>query len=144
LEVLGMTATTDSERFNGSSNMVTTLNDYAKWDRALWAEDDRLLSPTGWRMLFTAGTLDDGTPVGYGFGWKLNFEDLQLISVEHGGSGSGTTAARHFVRRHFFDRTTVAFFTQEHPELFLDARKALVLEIYKAQQTSRLTLNDGK
>lgn len=38
-DVLGMADTTDSERFNGSGNMATTLNDYAKWDRALWEED---------------------------------------------------------------------------------------------------------
>ncbi len=35
-DVLGMTNTTDGTRFNGSGNMATTLEDYAKWDRALW------------------------------------------------------------------------------------------------------------
>ena len=133
-DVLGMADTTDSERFNGSGNMATTLNDYAKWDRALWEEDKRLLSPTGWRMLFKPGTLDDGTPVGYGFGWNLNMVDGQLESVDHGGGGSGTTSARNFVRRYLSDRTTVAFFAQERPNLDINARKALAADLYEAQR----------
>ena len=135
-DVLGMADTTDSERFNGSGNMATTLNDYAKWDRALWQEDGRLLSPAGYRMLFTSGTLDNGTPVGYGFGWHLNFQGRQLVSADHSGGGSGSTAARNFVRRHFPDRTTVAIFAQENPSLDLNARKALVSEIYEAQRST--------
>ena len=131
-DVLEMAHTTDSERFNGSGNMVTTLEDYAKWDRALWDKDKRLLSPTGWRMLFTPGKFDNGKPVDYGFGWHLNLVNGQLNSVDHGGGGSGTTAARNFVRRHLFDRTTVAFFAQERPELDIDSRKALAKEIYEA------------
>lgn len=133
-DVLGMADTTDSERFNGSGNMATTLKDYAKWDRAIWEEDKRLLSPSGWRMLFTPGKLDDGTPVAYGFGWKLNLVDGQLESVDHSGGGSTPISARNFVRRYLSDRTTVAFFAQERPSLDIDARKALAAELYEAQR----------
>lgn len=135
-DVLGMAGTTDSDRFNGSGNMATTLNDYAKWDRAIWEEDKRLLSPKGWRMLFTPGRFDDGTPVSYGFGWRLNLVDGQLASVDHSGGGSGTTAARNFIRRYLSDRTTVAFFAQERPNVDIDARKALTAEIYEAQRST--------
>ncbi len=46
-DVLELTSTTDSTRFNGSGNMRTTLLDFAKWDRALWEQDPRLLSTVG-------------------------------------------------------------------------------------------------
>lgn len=143
-DVLGMAHTTDSERFNGSGNMVTTLDDYAKWDRAIWDEDKRLLSPTGWRMLFAPGKFDDGKPVDYGFGWHLNLVNGQLESVDHGGGGSAPISARNFVRRHLSARTTVAFFAQERPNLDIDARKALAEEIYEAQQSSRRIPNQSK
>lgn len=86
-------------------------------------------------MLLTPGTLVDGTRVDYGFGWHLNFEGDRLVSVDHGGGGSGTTAARNFVRRYLSDRTTIACFAQERPSLDLDKRKTLITAIYKAQQS---------
>lgn len=131
-DVLDLTGTTDSTLFNGSGNMSTTLVDYTKWDRALWERDARLLSPEGYKLLFTRGKLDSGDPVDYGIGWQLQFRDGELVIAEHGGSGSGTTAARNWIRRHLADRTTVAIFAQEHPQLIRERRKALVGELYKA------------
>lgn len=130
-DVLGMTDTTDSTRFNGSGNMRTTLVDYTKWDRALWKEDRRLLSPDAYRLLFTQGQLDDGGPINYGFGWRLYYQSEALLTAEHGGVGSGTTAARNLIRRHFNDGTTIAIFAQEHPQLNRNDRSALVSEIYE-------------
>jgi CubicO group peptidase (beta-lactamase class C family) len=116
-DVLGMEDTTDSQRFNGSGNMRTTLEDYAKWDRALWQQDERLLCRRGFQMIFRRGTLDSGTPVDYGFGWKLKYGEGGLEVAEHGGWGSGTTAARNMVKRYFDDEITVAVFGQEYPDL---------------------------
>ena len=115
-DVLEMDNTTDSTRFNGSGSMATTLEDYAKWDRAIWQKDDRLLTPAGYKMLFSRGALDNGEPVDYGFGWKLTYRDGQLVSADHGGWGSGTTAARNQIKRSFENNTTVAVFAQEYPE----------------------------
>ena len=131
-DVLELTATSDSTRFNGSGNMRTTLLDYTKWDKALWRQDPRLLSERGYRMLFTEGTLDNGEPLGYGFGWRVNYQDKQLVTAEHGGVGSGNTAARNLIRRHFSDQTTVAIFAQENRELGRVDREVLVTEIYDA------------
>lgn len=130
-DALGMSETTDSSRFNGSGNMRTTLLDYEKWDRALWEHDPRLLSPEGYAMLFTPGVLDNGERVDYGFGWELDFENEQLISARHGGAGSGTTAARNMVLRHFDDRTTVAIFAQEHPLLTRSRRDQFADSVYQ-------------
>jgi CubicO group peptidase (beta-lactamase class C family)/glutamine amidotransferase-like uncharacterized protein len=136
-DVLGMADTRDSARFNGSGNMGTTLLDYAKWDRALWEQDPRLLSTAGYKMLFTRGTLDNGESIDYGFGWRLTYKNGQLISAEHGGVGSGTTAARNLVRRHTADQTTVAIFAQEHPQLNRSDRDVLVSEIYESLLQSK-------
>ncbi len=130
-DVLGMTETTDSTRFNGSGNMRTTLVDYTKWDRALWDQDPRLLSLAGYEMLFQQARLDDGTPVDYGFGWRMKYRDGELLIAEHGGVGSGTTAARNLVRRHFNEGITVAIFAQENPELGREDRARFVSELYE-------------
>lgn len=137
LDVLGMNDTVDSTRFNGSGNMKTSLRDYAKWDRALWENDRRLLSAEGYPMLFRQGILDNGEPVDYGFGWKLNYDNGQLIAAEHGGWGSGTTAARNLIKRFNEHRITVAIFAQEHPdfgrktESGRSIREVMVDEIYQ-------------
>lgn len=143
LDVLKMTETTDSHRFNGSGNMVTTLVDYAKWDKALWQQDSRLLSPDGYKMIFTQGKFDNGDPVQYGFGWSVECENDTLVIAEHGGGGSGTTAARNWIRRHFKDGTTVAFFAQEHPQLNRAARKEFVSELYDGVLKARASKHSG-
>lgn len=131
-DVLGMTTTSDSARFNGSGNMKTTLVDYTKWDRALWEQDSRLLSAAGYKMLFTQGEFDNGEPIGYGFGWRLRFnEDGVLLTAEHGGHGSAVkAAARNLIRRHVKDETTIAVFFQENPKVTRSDREALVSDIY--------------
>ena len=109
---LGMNDTTDSTRFNGSGNMMTTLNDYAKWDRALWKGN--LLEEETTGLLFDSGTLDNGEKVNYGFGWKLAFDDEELIEIYHGGVGSRPGSSRNFVLRDLRHRITVAFFAREN------------------------------
>ncbi len=131
-DVLELADTIDSTRFNGSGNMGTTLVDYTKWDRALWEQDSRLLSEAGHKILFTQGVLDNGEPIDYGFGWRLNYRNGKLLTAEHGGVGSGTTAARNLIRRHFDDQTTVAIFAQEHPQIGRSDREVLVSEIYES------------
>ena len=131
LDVLGMNDTVDSTTFNGSGNMRTTLVDYNKWDRALWQQDPRLLSKSGFKMLFTRGRFDHDEPIDYGFGWRLSYRNDDPLWAEHGGVGSGTTAARNLVRRHFKDGITVAVFAQEHPQFGRTDREKLVSEIYE-------------
>lgn len=55
----------------------------------------------------------------------------ELLTAEHGGVGSGTTAARNLVRRHFRNRVTVAIVAQEHPQFGRSQRAALVNGIYE-------------
>lgn len=129
-DVLQLEGTTDSRRLNGSGNIRTTLFDYTRWDQALWEHDARLLSAAGYKTLFADGVLDNGEPVGYGFGWRVHYQGKQLVTAEHGGVGSGTTAARNLVRRYFNDQTTVAIFAQENKTLGRSDRAAIVSDIY--------------
>jgi len=129
LDVLGMKDTTDSQRFNGSGNMVTTLEDYAKWDRALW--DGSLLGTETSKLLFQPGVFDNGEPVAYGFGWKLKHRDGKLIEVEHGGVGSAPNHSRNLVLRYMESRITIAMFARENLKFNRDLKDDLVREILR-------------
>lgn len=111
-DVLGMSDSSDSASFNGSGNMMTTLEDYAKWDRAVW--QGSLLEEKTAKLLFQSGTLDNGEPVGYGFGWKVRYEQGKLVEVEHGGVGSAPNNSRNLILRDMQNRITIAFFAREN------------------------------
>ena len=70
----------------GHSNVYSTLDDLYRWDQALYSE--RLVSTATLREAFTPGRLADGTPVCYGFGWRLARRSGFDV-VEHGGSSLG-------------------------------------------------------
>ncbi|MEJ7808551.1 MAG: serine hydrolase [Telluria sp.] len=73
--------------------LVSTVDDLAKWDAAITA--GKLLKPASWKQAFTAYTLTDGKPIGYGYGWdvgKLRGD----TAIAHGGgiNGFSTYAVR--------------------------------------------------
>ena len=83
----------------GDGGLFSTLDDLFLWDQALNTE--RFVSKTALEQAFTSGTTNDGTSVGYGFGWITNVfpylkdtEREQLLAlggaglrhVAHGGS----------------------------------------------------------
>lgn len=124
---LDMKQTRDSVTFNGSGNMFTSLNDYAKWNRAL--RDGTLVKPDTWKLIVQSGTLDNGEPVGYGFGWEVVHEDAELIEMSHGGGGSPPGNARNWVLRDLRNRITVAFFARENPKFTRELREQIADEI---------------
>lgn len=126
-DMLGMKQTSDSTRFNGSGNMLTSLNDYQKWDRALW--DGSLLKPETWTLMTRSGVLDNGDPVGYGFGWRVKHDHGELIEMSHGGSGSAPGNSRNMVLRDLPNRITVAFFARENRKFIRDLRTQIAEEI---------------
>lgn len=128
LDVLSMTSTTDSTRFNGSGNMSTSLVDYARWDRALW--DGTLLGEKAHRMLLTPGTLDNGEPVNYGFGWNLQTDVHGVTHIWHGGAGSPKSSARNMVKRDLRNQITVALFVRENLRFNKAYRLKVVDEIH--------------
>lgn len=74
----------------GDGGLFSTLDDLFLWDQALNSE--RLVPKAALEHAFTSGTTNDGTPIGYGFGWFTNVfpylsaaEREQLLAV--GGAG---------------------------------------------------------
>lgn len=128
-DALEMQDTTDSTRFNGSGNMMTSISDYAKWDRALWNQS--LLNEETSELYFAAGKLDSGERVEYGMGWRLEFYHDKLVRVFHGGVGSPPRSARNGISRDLKNRTTVAFFVRENTD-FGKAKRAEFVEALEA------------
>ena len=79
--------------YDGSGGILTSLEDYAKWDAALRTESP--LRDETRQEMWTKFTLNDGTPGTYGFGWFPSEFDGQRV-VHHNGSTQGFTA--HVIR----------------------------------------------
>ena len=126
-DVLGMTHVKTSTRFNGSGNMSMPLDDYAKWDRALW--EGTLLDADTSKLLLQSGILDNGEPMGYGFGWWVEYDEHGLKQAEHGGSGSLKSNARNWIIRDIRNQTTVALFIRENAYFNREHRKQFAEDI---------------
>lgn len=81
------------ESIYGCSNVFVTLDDLARWDQALYT--DRLVRRETLEQAFSSGRLDDGTDVGYGFGWQVR-DFLGLPAQMHSGWWLGF---RNFILR---------------------------------------------
>ncbi len=80
---------TDEDSLNcmmGAGGIYASLDDMQRWTTGL--EKSTLLPPQSMAEIFTSGTLDDGEPVDYGFGWTLEtYRDQPRAS--HTGSWVG-------------------------------------------------------
>lgn len=70
--------------------LASSAEDLLRWDQALRAGE--VVSPDLLEAAWSPRVLPDGTPAGYGFGWKLCHLDRQR-TIEHGGILPGFTAA---------------------------------------------------
>ncbi|MDQ6766750.1 MAG: beta-lactamase family protein [Candidatus Eremiobacteraeota bacterium] len=59
--------------FYGAGSIVSTVNDMAKWDKALLRGE--VLSKASFRMMITNGKLNDGHDSGYGMGFVPSSQD---------------------------------------------------------------------
>lgn len=83
----------EDTRTYGDGQVMTTALDLLKWDAAL--RGNTLVKPRTLALAFTSGTLSDGKPCGYGFGWYVSQKNGR--TVEHGGSWFGTST--HILRQ---------------------------------------------
>lgn len=60
------------------------------------------------------GQSDQGQSAGYGFGWKVRYQQGKLVEVEHGGVGSAPNYSRNLILRDMQNRITIAFFAREN------------------------------
>src|SRR5262245_37915007 len=93
----------------GDGGLFSTLDDLFLWDQALNTE--RLVPKAALARAFTSGTTNDGTPIGYGFGWFTNvFPGLRHVA--HGGS---LVAYYNYIIRFLDTRRTIVVLTNRGP-----------------------------
>src|SRR5262249_27410588 len=92
----------------GDGGLFSTLDDLFLWDQALNTEC--LVPKAALERAFTSGTTNDGTPIGYGFGWFTNvFPGLRHVA--HGGS---LCAYANYIIRFLATQRTIVVLTN-HP-----------------------------
>ena len=84
-----------------------TVYDMAKWDAALYTE--KLLKRSSLEQMWTKMKLNDGKPVGYGFGWGLAEVRGHRV-IEHGGSWQGFKSQ---ISRYVDDKLTIIVFANQ-------------------------------
>ena len=110
----------------GDGGLFSTLDDLFRWDQALNTE--RLVPKAVLEQAFTSGTTNDGTPVGYGFGWITNVfpylspaERAQLlalgsnIGLRHVAHGGSLVAYCNYIIRFLDSRRTLVVLTNRGP-----------------------------
>ncbi|GJM25917.1 MAG: D-aminoacylase [Phycisphaerae bacterium] len=89
----------------GDGGIYTSVLDYQKWDESLYGT--QLISRETLEEAFSSGVLNDGSPTGYGFGWRINKREGVQIVHHNGGTCGFSTAVRRLPTRHL----TVAVLT---------------------------------
>ena len=74
----------------GAGDLVSTVDDLAKWDEALW--DDRFLPAPLRAAMFTSHVAAKTAGIGYGYGWFLRTGDDGRPLQWHAGGGAGFRA----------------------------------------------------
>jgi CubicO group peptidase (beta-lactamase class C family) len=109
----------------GDGGLFSTLDDLFLWDQALNTE--RLVPKAALEQAFTSGTTNDGTPVGYGFGWYTNVfpflsdgEREQLLALggsglRHVAHGGSLVAYSNYIIRLLDTRRTILVLTNCGP-----------------------------
>ena len=108
----------------GSGSMYSTLNDFFRWDQVLYGET--LVSRDALDEAFAAARLNNGKPVDYGFGWRLD-EYEGRRRVRHGGSWVGF---RTHIARYPDERFTIVILANRadvEPETYIDAVTGIYL-----------------
>jgi CubicO group peptidase (beta-lactamase class C family) len=91
----------------GDGGVMTTLEDFAKWDAEL--RSPTRVKPETLRRAFVPGALDDGKTHGYGFGWSIGAH-LKRPLVSHAGGWAGAST---WVGRYPDDALTVVIFSND-------------------------------
>lgn len=109
----------------GDGGLFSTLDDMFLWDQALNTE--RLVSKATLEQAYTSGTTNDGTAVGYGFGWYTDVfpfcnaaERGQLLAIggpglRHVAHGGSCVAYYNYTIRLLETRRTVTILTNGGP-----------------------------
>lgn len=89
IETNGDIIETDQNKWSamlGDGGIYSNLEDFYKWDQALYSE--QLLSQEMMDAMFTNQQTNDGLPMNYGYGWRLEtYKDMEIHY--HTGSSIG-------------------------------------------------------
>ncbi len=109
----------------GSGSIFSTLNDLVRWDQALYSE--KLASAETHELAFTSGTNNNGEPLNYGFGWRID-EYAGHKRLRHGGSWVGFRS--HIARIPELRFTVIVLSNRAdfEPENVIDTITALYLD----------------
>ncbi|MGI8923060.1 MAG: serine hydrolase domain-containing protein [Fimbriimonadales bacterium] len=90
-----------------AGSLVSTVDDMAKWDAALYTE--KLLKTESLKQMFTPAKLKDGkdADMGYGFGWA----NMESNGHPHAAHGGGTAGFSSNISRFPKDNLTVVVLT---------------------------------
>jgi CubicO group peptidase (beta-lactamase class C family) len=109
----------------GDGGMFSTLDDLFLWDQALNTES--LVPKAALEQGFASGTTNDGTTVGYGFGWITNVfpylnaaERAQLLALggaglRHVAHGGSLIAYYNYIIRFLDTQRTIIVLTNRGP-----------------------------
>jgi CubicO group peptidase (beta-lactamase class C family) len=103
-KVIPMTYVSLTQPFS-AGGLCSTVGDLVMWQRAL--ASGKVVSPASFTLMTTAATLNNGSPIRYGFGLTPG-NTLGHATVSHGGGINGFAAASLFVPA---DSLNIAVFT---------------------------------
>ena len=112
----------------GSGGMYSTLNDFFRWDQALYGES--VVSRATIDAAFTPARLNNGEWTDYGFGWRID-DYIGHRRVRHGGSWIGF---RTHIARYPDDGLSIVILSNRadfDPESYVDP----ITDIYFATST---------
>ncbi len=94
----------------GDAGVYTTAEDLLRWDIAL--REETLLPMRIYAEAYVSGTLNDGTPTDYGFGWEIRAPHV----VDHFGEWEGFTA---YLRRDLKSETCLVVLSNLGPPAYV-------------------------
>jgi CubicO group peptidase (beta-lactamase class C family) len=94
----------------GDAGVYTTTEDLLRWEVAL--REEKLLPMKIYAEAYVSGTLDDGTPTDYGFGWEIRSPYV----VDHFGEWEGFTA---YLRRDLKTETCLVILSNLGPPAYV-------------------------
>ena len=102
----------------GDGALYLSLNDMVAWDAGVRGR--RILSAASWDTVLSPGRLNDGSPHGYGFGWRIDSRGGQP-RYHHGGSWQGFKTHYSRFARGDLSVIVLANLRQANPERIADA-----------------------
>lgn len=101
----------------GDGMVNSTLLDLLKWDRLLYS--DKIFTKKTIQKLFTSNQLSDGTQNDYGYGWRIEKDELFGTVVSHSGGWPGYVT---FIERYLDTDKTIIILQNNYNNFDLNTK----------------------